>query len=148
MRKQVACLLLGAGVASAVGCSNRAVAIAECRELEAARCEAGAACGTIEDVEGCKRFYRDHCLHGIAGAEPPTSQEQHACVSAIEQAGACAEDDPEQRLASCGDAGLGGAGGASTPGSATVCDFVAAPWKWPVCDYLNPPPEGDGGEKG
>lgn len=134
-------------VASVLGCNTGAVGINECRDIEFARCEAAAACGTIEDVESCQRFYRDHCLHGIAGDEAPTESAQQACVAAIEDAGRCAEDDPEMSRAACENATLG-QGGAGTAGasqldtsadSRTVCQFVANPWKQPVCGYLNPP---------
>ena len=127
-------------------CTTGAVAIAQCREIEFARCEASVACDVIDDVDECKRFYRDQCLHGIAGDTVPTTAEQDACVSAIEDAGACAEDDPDGLVSACGPgrAGGGGAGGQGPEGpERSVCEFLAAPWDYQVCDFLNePPPEG------
>lgn len=151
-------VLLGASAATlltatfsggiAGGCVSAAVAITECREIEYARCEASVPCGVIDDVEACKRFYRDQCLHGIAGPEVPTTQEQDACVAAITDAGTCAEADPEWSVEGCAPEGAGGLGGeASVDGSETVCEFLAAPWDFPVCDFLNEPPS-EGGSSG
>ncbi len=140
-----------------VGCNTGAVGVSECREIERARCRAAAACGTVEDAEECQRFYRDHCLHGIAAPEVPTESAGRACVTAIEEAGQCAEEDPTMSRQACTDLTSAGGtksdGSSSAPGiggasarSAPVCDFVAAPWEFPICDYLVPPPdEGAGG---
>lgn len=126
------------------GCVSGAVAIEECREIESARCEASVPCGVVDDVDECRRFYRDQCLHGINGAKAPTTQEQDACVSTIAQAGDCAEQDPDGLLGNCQAEGAGGLGGqAPAADSPTVCEFLAAPWDSDVCDFLNePPPEG------
>jgi len=140
-----ALLLLAVPCASGLssGCTTDAIGIAECREIEYARCEASVPCGAIEDVEACKRFYRDQCLHGIAGPTVPTTADQGACVTAITEAGQCAADDPDGSVESCAP-GAGGLGGqAPGDGSPTVCEFIAEPWDYEVCDYLNePPPQG------
>ena len=55
---------------------------------------------TQEEVEDCSRFYRDHCLHGIAGPEEPSADQQSSCIRLIEEAG-------ERAMAT---SGLGGEG--------------------------------------
>ena len=66
------------GLMLGLGCSTEAVAIKECREIEELRCEASVSCGIVaeDEVEGCKRFYKEQCLHGIAGdkTRPPTKR--------------------------------------------------------------------------
>ncbi len=66
------------GILGAVspGCSTDAVAIQQCREIESVRCEGSASCGIIDtdDIESCKRFYQDQCLHGIAGDKEPSAE--------------------------------------------------------------------------
>lgn len=123
-------------------CTTGAIGIAQCREIEYARCEASVPCGVIDDVDACQRFYRDQCLHGIAGPNVPTTDQQSDCVEAIEQAGACAEDDAEGAFADCSEHGGMGGQSAGDPDEPTVCEFLAAPWQSPVCDYLNEAAEG------
>ena len=107
------------------GCSTKAVGITECRDVEYARCEASVACGVIkaDEVEECKRFYRDHCLHGISGEEVPTADDHKACLELIEDAGKRAEES----------LGMGGAPGEPDE---EACKIVGAPWKSPECSYL------------
>lgn len=111
-------LLLGSA------CSTEAVGISECRDVEYARCEASVACGVIasDEVNDCKRFYRDHCLHGMKGDEVPTADEHRECLELIEEAGKAAQ------------ASLG-MGGASEPNE-KACKVIAAPWKKDECAYL------------
>lgn len=107
-----------------MGCSTKAVGINECRDVEYARCEASVACGVIEadEVDNCKRFYRDHCLHGMKGDEVPSADEHKDCIELIESAGEAAQ------------ASLG-MGGASEPDE-KACKLIAAPWKSEECAYL------------
>ncbi len=56
---------------SAAGCGTDAVGVDECRDIEEARCEAAQFCDIVDDVDACKRFYRDQCLHGLANGEQP-----------------------------------------------------------------------------
>src|SRR5690606_24451037 len=107
-----------------VGCSTKAVGINECRDVESARCEASVPCGVIDEseVEECKRFYDDHCLHGITGKETPSADEHRACLELIEDAGQAA-------------AAALGMGGAFEADDAS-CEIVSAPWKQPECAYL------------
>lgn len=128
---------LALGSLAAGACAPKGVAISECREIESARCEASVPCGVVEDVDACKRFYRDQCLHGIVGDKPPTAAEQRICVGAITAAGRCAEDDPDQTLSACADAEGGIAGGNGSGDGPSVCEFIAAPWEQRACDFLN-----------
>src|SRR5688572_30918766 len=75
-------LLLAGTLASGLagGCTSGAVAIAQCREIEYARCEAAVPCGVVTDVDECKRFYRDQCLHGIAGPAAPTTSDESGFI--------------------------------------------------------------------
>jgi len=144
LRASAAAVLAASLAMSLVGaCTTGAVAITQCREIESARCEASLPCGVISDVDECKRFYRDQCLHGIAGPDVPTTEEQDDCVGTITRAGECALDDPERSLADClSDAeGMGGQG-SEDEDDPDVCEFVAAPWQWDECDFLNEAPEG------
>lgn len=142
-RRAAAVALLGATASTSLtgACTTGAVGIAQCREIESARCEASVPCGVIEDVEECKRFYRDQCLHGIAGPAIPTNEDQSACVEAITRAGECAQGDPDGSMKAC-TAGGGMGGQASTEDEPTVCQFIAEPWEFEVCDFLNEKAEG------
>src|SRR5882724_3002222 len=82
---------------TASGCGTNAVGVDDCRSIEQARCHAGAPCGIIEDVDACDRYYRDHCLHGLA-TKPPAGASVSACVQVIEAAGRCAQADPNLKL--------------------------------------------------
>jgi hypothetical protein len=123
---------------TASGCGTPAVGVDDCRDIEQARCRAGKPCGIVDDVAACERYYRDHCLHGLAG-KPPGATAVGACVQVIEAAGRCAEGDPEIRLADCDPevtdprAGLGNA-----------CDVVAHPERATECSFLADLPDDDG----
>lgn len=116
----VAYLLLGPS-----GCSTGAIAIQQCREIERLRCEGAAICGAMSEskVESCKRFYDDQCLHGIAGDEEPTADEQADCLAFLEDAEADAEAarDDEDRLDEYEEA----------------CSVVAEPWAYDECSFIN-----------
>ena len=105
-------------VVSGAGCGTNAQAVDECRDIEQARCEAGEPCGLVDDVDACKRFYRDHCLHGMV-VESPGQAQVDACVSAIEAAGASME-----------------------------CDVVLYPERTAECSFLSPSPPPAGGDGG
>ena len=144
------------GLVLIAGCNTGAIAIKQCREIENARCEASAACGVIDDVAACQRFYRDQCLHGIAGPKEPTADTEKRCVDMIEGAGECAQSDPNLSSVPCfstPESGAGGMGGTSSSGpslpdsSPDVCSVIANPWDFPPCAFLNPAP-GAGGEGG
>lgn len=128
------------GVASFVvaihGCGPEPVAVDDCRAIENARCDAAVACGFVEDAESCRRFYRDHCLHGLAAESSPGGQDVEDCVSAIGIAGECAANDDEQSVTECleGDSGIH----VIDSDVENVCDVVRHPEGIRECGFLNP----------
>lgn len=124
-------------VMSATGCGSNAVGIDKCRSIEDARCEAGASCGLVEDVEQCKLYYRDQCLHGLAHGDTSNTHVE-ACVKTIQLAGNCAKKNgTNAKLSSC-----------ATPpslqpnGLVTACDIVQTPQQTGECAFLAAvPPE-------
>ena len=130
-------------VASGVGCGTDAVGVDECRQIERARCKAAEACGRVDDVKACQRFYRDQCLHGLALKNAPATRKVEACVETIELAGECAKQGAETAIADC----------AKSPTSATTlttaCDIVLSPEETAECAFLideeEPPPTPDSG---
>jgi hypothetical protein len=123
------------------GCGTDAVGVSDCKQIEAARCQAAAACPEIplylvnhsagSDVEACIRFYDVACLHGLTVSDPgPIAV--NACVAAILGDGGCATVEQPQNNPACswlappdasadvveaGEAGDAGDGGdASTDG--------------------------------
>jgi hypothetical protein len=129
---------------TASGCGTAAVGVDDCRDIERARCHAGKPCGIVEDIPACERYYRDHCLHGLAGKAPGATA-VGACVQVIEAAGRCAESDPEIRLADCDPEVT-----APHTGLSRACDVVAHPERSDECAFLAdlPEDEGSGGAPG
>jgi hypothetical protein len=111
-------------------CGTSAVGVDDCREIEKARCQAASPCGIIDDVPACERFYRDHCLHGLA-APPPEGASVAACVQVIQAAGQCAEDGADTPLASCTPRIT-----AAAAGLKTACDVVQHPELTSECSFL------------
>lgn len=150
MRRVVPLLILGstglgfAGLAG--GCATGAVAVTECREIEHLRCEISVACGTVDDVAACKRFYTDQCLHGIEGDKAPTAQAHKRCVESIRAAGACAEDDDATAPSDCDGVNATLVEGADA--MENVCDLIGRPWELEVCAYITERSDGAGGEGG
>ncbi len=135
--------LAGFGVASSPGCGTDARGVEDCRDIERARCSAAASCGVVTDVEGCQRFYRDHCLHGLAVA-PPAPDAVNRCIQAIEWAGSCASTEgKEAGIADCADGDLLGGGSALT-----ACDVVLYPERTVACGFLTATPPSSVGEAG
>lgn len=117
------------------GCGTDAAGVAECREIERARCAAAASCG-FSDVEQCQRYYRDHCLHGVA-IEDVSAVQVDACVAEIERAGRCAAEQATPQT--CSEP-------LSTQvATAQVCDLVLQPEQLTACAFLagapEPPPQ-------
>jgi hypothetical protein len=120
------------GLLSGYGCGTDAKAVDECRDIEQARCEAGKACGVVEDVDACKRFYRDHCLHGMV-VDSPGQSSIDRCVATIEAAGVCAKSAPDIALADCANAVT-----TASSGVMTACDVVLFPERTVECAFLAP----------
>jgi hypothetical protein len=137
-----AVVLLEAG-----GCGTDAVGVERCRRIELSRCDAAEACGTIDDVEACRRFYHDHCFHGLPGADPGVNA-ANACGAMLERATACVRDQgAEVALADCAEAVT-----AEPTVAAGVCELVASPELSDECRFLDPgapvPGETGGGGAG
>jgi hypothetical protein len=113
-------------------CGTDAVGVSECREVEQARCGAAVSCG-YADVEECRRFYRDHCLHGVALDKVDTVQVDQ-CVAQIQSAGQCAAEQPGAAPADCAQP-------IATQTSVKVCDVVLRPELATACAFLVPAPE-------
>jgi len=118
---------------TAPACGTDAVGVEDCRDIELARCEAGQACGIVDDVAACKRFYRDHCLHGLALADEPSARAVQACVKSIETAGGCAKSaGPDTLVPDCANLTQ------AATGLEKACDVVSAPEEIFECEFLAP----------
>ena len=117
-------------------CGTDAVGVDTCRDIEAARCEAASHCPDIfeiHDVEACRLYYRDQCLHGLAIQREPGAPLVRDCVEAIEQAGRCADRDTP--LDECGSLEE------DSSGATSVCELIGAPELLEACSFLVPAPE-------
>ena len=120
----------------------------DCREIEQARCTAGAACGIVADVDECRRFYRDHCLHGLP-AVPPQRAEVAQCVAAIQAVGECAKTGGG-RAAELTDCAVQ----VPAKDSTLACEVVQYPERAYACSFLTGKPvaapdvEGQAGQGG
>lgn len=112
-------------------CGTDALGIETCRSIEWARCDAALACGLVDDAESCKRYSRDHCLHGVA-VEAPSPTQVNRCVAAIEKLGRCADDHGRKSSAEKCDDGL-------SSGGENVCELVLEPELAKPCEFLVPP---------
>ncbi|MBN1605518.1 MAG: hypothetical protein JW940_02740 [Polyangiaceae bacterium] len=140
LRPKTATALTAGGLvlATAGGCGKNAVGVDTCRDIEYARCEAAPSCPKlfdVSDVEQCKRFYRDQCLHGLAASEEPGAPKVRACVQAIVQAGRCAKQD--KSLAECGSLLV------ESTDAKNACDLIGSPEKLDACAFLEPEDEPD-----
>jgi hypothetical protein len=134
------CLLPGGG------CGTDAVGVESCRDIELARCNAAATCGTVEDAASCRRFYHDQCLHGLPVPDPGKNLVRD-CVEMIERAHACAVEGRDTALADCA------LEVSSQAAVSTVCELVKAPELGSECHFLAPDgvlvePPGEGGAGG
>ena len=137
----VCCSLLSAVCAftlvSASGCGTDAQGVDDCRDIEQARCSAGKNCGLVSDVAGCRRFYRDQCLHGLA-VSAPGGVKVRACVAAIRAAGLCAlqAQESEEPPEGCGSV-------------EASCQVIIEPETSEDCAFLGAPADaGPGGSAG
>ena len=87
-------------VVTASGCGTTAVGVDECRDIEDAACDGAKPCGVLDDVAACKRYYRDHCLHGLS-VKVPVGASVSGCVQVIEAAGQCAQNGADTLLTDC-----------------------------------------------
>jgi hypothetical protein len=79
-------------IAGSSGCGTDAVGVDACVIIENKRCElvGSTGCDAEFDVDFCKDYYRDQCLHGIENADHnPSEAEIDACVAALDQAASC-----------------------------------------------------------
>jgi hypothetical protein len=119
---------LAALLALLAGCTTEPINPDGCRAIENARCEAAPSCTASYpnlDVEDCKRFYHNQCLHGMAATGDPGQPRIDQCVVAIQMAGACAKEGKT----SCDLPVTLGAEPCSVIGSPELfqeCDFLAA----------------------
>lgn len=120
--------LLGAlAMVVAAGCGTDAVGVDDCRSIEQTRCDYAATCGITSDVDACKRFYRDQCLHGLAGGQP-SRLDLNVCLKTIRTAGACAKQGKDTPLDTC-DA-------TTKDGPVKACDVILAPEQTVECSFL------------
>lgn len=127
--------LLGLSLATGSGCGTDAQGIDDCRDIEKARCAAGAQCGIVTDVEACERFYRDQCLHGLA-VKPPANSVVERCVGTIRAAGDCAATGVGALLSDCSTPVS-----ANAPSLTRACDVVLRPEETEECAFLQPDPQ-------
>jgi hypothetical protein len=127
------------------GCGTSAQGVDDCRDIEQARCVAAAACGTVSDVKDCQIFYRDHCLHGLPTAPPP-SADVDSCVNTIKALGTCVEVGGKSvELGAC-DPPI------AADNATLACEVVQYPERAYACSFLAgtpvTPPSGTGGQGG
>jgi hypothetical protein len=133
--RTVAVVFVVGWLLQAGGCGTDAVGVSSCRDIELARCDAAASCGTVDDAAECRRFYHDQCLHGLPVSDPGRSAVSE-CVEMLERARVCADEDRETQL---GDCSLEVTRGATA--AATACELVAAPELASECRFLAPDAE-------
>lgn len=112
----------------ASGCGSDAVGVDACRDIEYARCEAAQHCGMVDDVDECKRFYRDQCLHGLRTDNKPGDVEVDECIAVIKLAGKCAAEGTEL-LADC-------SGWTYATTRTTPCEIIRFPQDVDKCAFL------------
>ncbi len=125
------CIRLASFLALSLACGTDAVGVADCREIERARCEAAAPCG-FPDVAECRRYSRDHCLHGLA-AESPGPTDVDACATDLAAAGQCAASQGASTAPDACDPPL-----ATDGTAASVCDVISRPERASACSFLLP----------
>lgn len=134
------CLILVAAMIVAAGaCDTGAHGVEDCRTIEVERCQAAVHCDVglaPDELDICTHFSQDNCLHGFR-VEDPGKNAVDRCVSAIQTAGECAADDPEQDADDC-ETDL-----ALAPGT-TVCEIVIQPEYATECAFLVPDNDDNG----
>lgn len=115
-------------------CDTGAVGVDSCRNIEYARCEAAAQCPdmfALKSVDACKRFYRDHCLHGLPLGSDPGPGIVNPCVTAINALGSCASQNEGTLGAQCDQRYK-----QPYTGTDTVCELIQNPQDIPACSFL------------
>ncbi len=109
------------------GCDTGAVGVESCRNIEYARCSAAAHCTSfgLKSEDSCKRFYRDHCLHGLPLSTDPGANAVNGCVRAINELGSCAAKSQDTLASDCGQ-----------NSSLEVCELLAIPEAIRECSFL------------
>lgn len=120
------------------GCRTDAVGSGECRQIEYARCEAAPPCGEdYADAAACKRFYRDHCQHGMRLSEEPETSNVKRCVASIDALGACTEQSGrEVPLRECERQKAIGLWDESRV--QTACEAILEPQYLAACAWITP----------
>ncbi len=115
--------------ATGAGCGTDAVGVDDCRQIEQTRCDYAVTCGITDDVDACKRFYKDQCLHGLSGGQP-SRLELKQCLGTISAAGKCAKQGKDTPLDSkdCVPDSL--------DGPIKACDVIASPELTVECAFL------------
>jgi hypothetical protein len=132
------------GMAGTPSCGTDAVGVDDCRKIESARCEAAVHCEgsfDVADVDACKRYYRDHCLHGLRIADRPGSPVLNRCVVAINAAGDCAAEDADMMVAACANKDPKRLVDQPDTSLESVCDLIEFPERTAECSFLAPEPE-------
>ncbi|MBM4358487.1 MAG: hypothetical protein FJ096_10310 [Deltaproteobacteria bacterium] len=136
--------LVGMFAPALLHCDGSATGIDACRSIEEKKCILvkgcpGSTVQTDADVDACKLFYRDQCLHGIADFAKPDDAAVATCLAALDAAGACRDGT----LATCSGAPE------LTPGSdatkMTGCAAVLASEVLVGCSFLAKSPATSGG---
>ena len=115
------------GTLAGPGCGTEPVAAEGCRKIEEIRCELAPRCSNLKvtDVDACKRFYRDQCLHGLAIASDPGAPVIDRCVEALRIAGGCTSTEN-----GCVE---------TTPKGKLGCEILEKPELANDCAFLIPP---------
>lgn len=127
-------LLAIASQGPSFGCDTHAVGVADCQEIEKARCAAAHSCSlgiNATNEAECERFARDNCLHGLPTASSPLASQLNNCLKAIRAAGACADAGPNTLATKCT-----GIENEITVADATACDIVESPEETTACSFL------------
>lgn len=118
-----------------VACATEAVGVDSCRKIEYARCDAASHCpttfGAAINPSACRLFYRDHCLHGLASADPGIGKVGD-CVRDINLLGECAAGDETATPSSC-DLEFQ----SLTSDVTTACGLISQPQSIPSCAFLD-----------
>lgn len=136
--KRALATLAAVGLFGVSACDTAAVGVDACRQVEYARCSAASHCPAtfhIPSPAACRRFYRDHCLHGLAVGADPGAPEVNKCTEKIGRLGDCARHSESALLSDC-------SGVKSLDSKITrVCALLQEPENIKDgCEFLNPNP--------